>query len=677
MAGERKASIKLIENILTSGTYNALEINKRSRLMILNAIIVVGVVLLTLFGIIGVRDSDVTKVIVGYSCFVVTAIILVIFFYMRIRKKFAIGNYFISILMFLFFGVLTITGGSDSSGVLWMQSYSLISIFLLGERVGLFLALLFLAGTGTSLFLDWPVDIGYSIAFKIRVVGVYIFITLFSLTFERIRVITQKRIERSRNELAETAKQLQDSKVQTDSIMENVQEGIFILDNQLKISSEYSKYLEEILERDNLENEYFIDCISNGMKENEVKGTVDYLEMFFDESVDQELLKEINPIDKLTLAIPLSDGTFHEKHLEFRFDDIYLEEKGKMILATVSDVTESVNLSKKLREESLHNTRKMETLFQIIQISPDLLNDFIQDTEKELFLINRLLKNSKSNDHRVLEKLFQSVHSIKGNAVLIGLKSFSEKIHRIEDEIVLLRSKKDIVWNDILLITIELSKIQKDIEEIKNLINEILSFHTDLSTATDEDPLLKAIKNLADEVSRETGKEVDLDFSDFRLGDIPEEFTPPLKDILVQLVRNSITHGIEDSETRISKGKKKQGQITVSSIRTNDRVKITYKDDGRGLDLQKILAKAKSRKAFKGYNLNELSSSKVLGLIFHSGFSTQDESTMSAGRGVGMSLVKDRVESSGGKINVKSITGKAFIFEFFFPCAAPQSHPQP
>ncbi|MCK5198283.1 MAG: hypothetical protein KAR21_08030, partial [Spirochaetales bacterium] len=283
MSIEKVKSKHLIENILTSGTYNTLDIGKRSRLVFLNSIMLSGIVLLIAFGVIGVTDPDFSKRVVGYLVFSVAFIVAIFFIFLRIRKSYTLGNYFISILMFLFFGYLTVTGGSDSSGVLWMQSYSLICIFLLGDKTGLTISLLFLAGTGTCIFLNWPVDIGYTLAFKIRVVGVYIFITIFSLTFERIRKLTQERIEQSKNDLTITTQKLLDAKIETDSIMESVNEGIFLLDGNLKIGSEYSKYLETIFNQSDLQNESFIDCIAPGMGQKDVQAAKDYLEMFFDE----------------------------------------------------------------------------------------------------------------------------------------------------------------------------------------------------------------------------------------------------------------------------------------------------------------------------------------------------------------------------------------------------------
>lgn len=667
MLKEKNGSKQLIENILTSGTYDALDIGKRSRLVFLNSIMLSGIVLLVVFGIIGVTDSDFSKRVIGYSVFSVAFIVAIFFIFLRIRKSYTLGNYFISILMFLFFGYLTVTGGSDSSGVLWMQSYSLICIFLLGDKTGLTISLLFLAGTGSCIFLNWPVDIGYTLAFKIRVVGVYIFITIFSLTFERIRKLTQERIEQSKNDLTITTQKLLDAKIETDSIMESVNEGIFLLDGNLKIGSEYSKYLETIFNQSELQNESFIDCIAPGMGQKDVQAAKDYLEMFFDEKVNKQLLKEINPIDKTTLSLQIPEGGFEEKHLEFRFDAISLKGAGKMILGTVSDITEAVNLSEQLKEESSRNTRKMETIFQIIQINPELMKDFLEDTDKELLHINKLLKAKKTDNIQLMENIFQSVHAIKGNAVLIGLKKFGEKIHKIEDKISTLCEKSSIVWNDLLQITIDLSTIQADIDEIKSLIQEIMIFRSKLDDSTKEDLVLQTIKRTIKKVGEETGKDVVLDSSGFIITDIPHVHKKTLKDVLIQLTRNSIFHGIEDSAVRKANGKNPQGLISISSEKTKDRFNIIFKDDGQGLSLEKIKEKAKKHKKLCHLDFTKLPPGRILSLIFQPGFSTSDGSTLSAGRGVGMNLIKSRIEANGGTLKVKSIPGKSCIFELGFP----------
>ncbi len=127
-----------------------------------------------------------------------------------------------------------------------------------------------------------------------------------------------------------------------------------------------------------------------------------------------------------------------------------------------------------------------------------------------------------------------------------------------------------------------------------------------------------------------------------------------LADPLVHIIRNSLDHGLENTEERLKKGKSEVGTLTIGAKSEGDRVFIEISDDGRGIDLEKVIQKALEKRLVDPDKLDNMSESEKLGLIFLPGLSTKEEITDLSGRGVGTDAVKTTVTELGGKIDIKS-----------------------
>ena len=139
-----------------------------------------------------------------------------------------------------------------------------------------------------------------------------------------------------------------------------------------------------------------------------------------------------------------------------------------------------------------------------------------------------------------------------------------------------------------------------------------------------------------------------------------------LKDPLIQLLRNAFAHGIEDPADRKAKGKSAQGTITINAAYRGDRIAITVKDDGRGLDLEKIQTRARELGLITP-DSQVRNKRDLIQLIFKSGFSTAEELTDLAGRGVGMDVVKTNLEQIGGTIEVDTLPDVGTNFTIAVP----------
>jgi len=156
------------------------------------------------------------------------------------------------------------------------------------------------------------------------------------------------------------------------------------------------------------------------------------------------------------------------------------------------------------------------------------------------------------------------------------------------------------------------------------------------------------------DVSSKLGKKVHLRTQGHDT-ELDKELIELLVDPLTHVVRNAIDHGIESPEDRVKSGKPEQGTVQMRATHRGGSVIIEVNDDGRGLDRERILAKAREL----GMDVNDSwSDVEAWGLIFEAGFSTAKEVTSLSGRGVGMDVVRRNIASLGGSVSVSSVKGE-------------------
>jgi len=164
--------------------------------------------------------------------------------------------------------------------------------------------------------------------------------------------------------------------------------------------------------------------------------------------------------------------------------------------------------------------------------------------------------------------------------------------------------------------------------------------------------------------AKELGKKANLDIRGGQVEldrSVLEKMTGPIE----HLLRNAITHGIEESERRLAGGKAEIGQIGLSLSQEGNEVVIDMVDDGAGLDFERIRAKA-IEQGLLGPD-QAIEDAALTDFIFHPGFSTAKELTEIAGRGVGMDVVKEETALLGGRIEVSSTAGKGARFRIYLP----------
>ncbi len=170
---------------------------------------------------------------------------------------------------------------------------------------------------------------------------------------------------------------------------------------------------------------------------------------------------------------------------------------------------------------------------------------------------------------------------------------------------------------------------------------------------------------LVHDLGTKTGKKIKLNLVGEET-EVDKTVIEQIADPLVHIVRNSCDHGIETPEARMAAGKPEMGEVILEGKHEGGEVWITIKDDGNGLNRDKILSKALD-KGLVGNEAKDWPDDRIFKLVFEPGFSTADKVTDVSGRGVGMDVVKRNIEKLNGRIDIASKQGQGSTFTLRIP----------
>ena len=207
-------------------------------------------------------------------------------------------------------------------------------------------------------------------------------------------------------------------------------------------------------------------------------------------------------------------------------------------------------------------------------------------------------------------------------------------------------------------------------EDIMRMSDQVEKFSRelqDIGMSMRLDPikgLFQKMTRLVWDTSKKLGKEVDLQLKGEDT-ELDRNVIERLADPLMHMVRNSLDHGIEPPDVRIASGKDKQGTVVLSASHEGGNIVIKISDDGRGLDPERLFAKAVQKGIIKAEE--RLTEQEILELIFAPGFSTAEQVTDISGRGVGMDVVRTNIEGMRGRVKIQSELGKGSVFTIELP----------
>jgi two-component system chemotaxis sensor kinase CheA len=462
---------------------------------------------------------------------------------------------------------------------------------------------------------------------------------------------------------------------------DNLKIGLFFIDRSFSIQDQYSRYLEELFMQINLCGKNFIELLASSVTSKELDIIQDYLNMIFERTFDQDMLDDINPLSELHYTGIAGANQSCKKVFQFNFATIERNNGEVFALVSVYDITARVELQQRLTEEENMRHEEMASVFELIQVESAVFSDFLADTEYEFERIGEILKNDSLSAHEAVVAIYQSIHAIKSNAVILGLNTFCNKAHELESKLKMLREQKEISLTDMFNLSIELEKLTREKEKFETTIQKINSFKSGAGNTVGNaigntcahsqayhvlvEPLIKTVNTICKDMNKNIRFLAD-EIEDEALEKGPRR---TMKEVLMQLVRNSAVHGIESPQERNVKGKPEAGTVRLSIKIANDIIHVKINDDGRGLDFKKIAEKALQKKLIKPEDAHN--TDVLLKAMFLPGFSTAETEGIHAGRGIGLNLVQDRVRAEKGSIKVQTEPGRGTVFNVFFPKSKP------
>jgi two-component system chemotaxis sensor kinase CheA len=180
------------------------------------------------------------------------------------------------------------------------------------------------------------------------------------------------------------------------------------------------------------------------------------------------------------------------------------------------------------------------------------------------------------------------------------------------------------------------------------------------------DQLFRRFPRMVRDVSRQCGREVELDVSG-QDTDLDKGILDAIAEPLTHLVRNAVSHGIEPPEERRKLGKKPQGTVRLNAYHHGNQVVVEVTDDGRGIDAQKIRAKAIELGMTNAEEAARMTEAEILDFIFRPGFSTAEQVTEVSGRGVGMDVVQSVLHRLKASVSVETRPGQGTTFRLKLP----------
>lgn len=335
---------------------------------------------------------------------------------------------------------------------------------------------------------------------------------------------------------------------------------------------------------------------------------------------------------------------------------------------TIADVSHKMETAFGLiRNKELNFSDEVVTvLFDGIDMLGELITNI--DGDKEVEPSPELLKNldiivrsgaDSNTELTKVQKYYTSKNLSLSDLIYIQIKKLDHLLNLVGELII----DRDRIFS--------LSK-ELDNADLKNVsahlyrITEELQYSVMDARLVNVGSLFNKFPRIVRDIAVAENKEINLEISGQDI-QIDRNILQIITDSLLHLMRNAISHGIEQADDRKKNKKSEEGNITLSAQNDRDTVILRLKDDGKGIDPQQV-RKGIVQRGFLGKDaVAGLSDTEVLSYLFEPGFSLAKEVTEYSGRGVGLDVVKNAIDSIGGRIRVDSKKGEGTTFNLYLP----------
>jgi two-component system chemotaxis sensor kinase CheA len=475
------------------------------------------------------------------------------------------------------------------------------------------------------------------------------------------------------------------------NILGTVREGLFLIDREGRIGDTYSASLRTLLHLDSPVPGTLEDLLRPIVDAKTLYVVSKFLGLLWKGKVHEDLIDSVNPLRQIEVAFSKSRGK-DVRYLSFSFrrgrDP---EQSQSFIFGVVSDVTERVLLQREVAHAKADGEAQATALLDLLKVEPFQLEEFLTSADVGVRKANAMLR-SPGKDAQILrtkvDGIFREMHALKGEALALGLSAFGRHIHAIEDLLSGLRERTDLTGNDFLAVVVKLRELmdyRTQLIELKDRVSQFrklanltaprefgftgrdTDFKSRSAAGQRAQRTMHAFLNtLTEGVAADCHRSVQLVTSG--LDSIPSAYAVRVRDICVQMIRNAVVHGIEESAERLRVGKSPTARITVSfGTEDPEYYVLGVEDDGRGLNYEEIIDRALRCGLVRPDQAATMNPEAVFKLILEPGFTTAGTVSIHAGLGVGLNLVSESVRECEGRLAIASKPGSYTRFTTYLP----------
>ncbi len=459
------------------------------------------------------------------------------------------------------------------------------------------------------------------------------------------------------------------------ALLDSLGQGFFVFNEQGKCLEVFSKACERTVE-----------CRPPGkdiwtvlkLKEREIIGFKKWMTTLF---------MEMLPFADLAALAPIKFPNSQGRHINLEYHPLR-SGSGKIegVVVVATDVSDLVAAKLQAESEKAH----AGMIVSLVQNRQQVLS-FLRESEVLLGDLHRQMEMRNDLDH---EKVFRILHTLKGGAASFSIKNLTDQCHESESSLQAWKqspslealaglvntcTKIDVLYRNFLeenssILTHKDRLIERWIELPLSKFTKFEQQHLQDSTLAKKvfrsefifEPIqlhFEQYQNILESLAERHGKQVkpiQFDGGDLRI--FPDPYLS-LFSTFVHAFRNSIDHGIEDSELRVAMGKDSLGLIAIKFAHQDDLLRIEISDDGAGVDPKRI----RERLQQKGVAVGEEPDHRIIQHIFDSEFSTRDSISETSGRGVGMDAIQIVAQELGGQAEVFSQVGRGTVLRVEVP----------
>lgn len=404
-----------------------------------------------------------------------------------------------------------------------------------------------------------------------------------------------------------------------------------------------------------------------------------------EKSVEQEAVSQEGPITydpfERTVMMQSMEQGFVPCEIVVRLSEACLLKAARVymvfdVLEQVGEVIKSVPETQKLEEEKFEHEFTVTVLTKVEEeeLKKRILK--VSEVEDVRVKIIQIETEDATSVEEVQEQLqameVEPQHEEAANAKKAsagkqqGQKTIRVNIERLDslmnlfEELVIDRGRLEQISKNL-----NNSELNETVERMSRISGDLQSIILNMRMVPVE-TVFNRFPRMVRQLAKDLGKKVNLEIVGAET-ELDRTVIDEIGDPLVHLLRNAIDHGIEMPDVRKETGKREEGTIRLKAYHSGNHVFIEIEDDGHGIDREKVLNTAIRKGLVTAQAGAAMTNSQVYDLILASGFSTADKISDISGRGVGLDVVKNTIESLGGSITIESTLGKGSVFSIQLP----------